>query len=99
MLNHIEYKGGNMTYKELLLQDMQNDQKQLEWAKSRLEYEKAHVKRTRLSLMWAKVRIYGYEVGYNEIHKKQSEWCDRLWNIYTDQINEALDKMKINTSN
>jgi hypothetical protein len=43
--------------------------------------------------MMAKVRIYGYETGYNKIHEKQDEWCDKIWHIYTEQINKALDKM------
>lgn len=89
-----------MTYKEQLLQDLQKHQKNieyakkhLEWAKANFEYEKVHVKRVKLSLIWTKLRIYGNEVGYNEIHKKQNEWCNRLWDILTEQIEIAHKKM------
>lgn len=89
-----------MTYKEQLLQDLQRHQKEiekakkhLEWAKACLEHEKAHVKRVRLSHMWTKVRIYGHDTHYNEISEKQNGWCDKLWNIYTEQIDKALEKM------
>jgi hypothetical protein len=89
-----------MTYKEELLQDVKNCQKNLEWAKKNLEWAKAnfeyetlHVKRVKLSLIWAELRIYGNEVGYNKIHKKQTEWCNRLWDILTEQIEIAHKKM------
>jgi hypothetical protein len=94
-----------MTYKEQLLQDLQEHQKRieitkknLEWAKANLEYEKAHIKRQRLSLMWVKVRIYSHDAGYNEISEKQNKWCDKIWNIYTEQIDKALEKMNEETA-
>lgn len=87
-------------YKEQLERDLLYYQKQferatcdLDWAKATLEHEIASAKRAKLSLIWAKLRIYGYDHDYNKIYKKQREWCDKLWDIYTEQMNKALDKM------
>ncbi len=87
-------------YKEQLEQDLLYYQKQfekatycLDWAKAYLEHETFCAKRAKLSLICTKLRIYGREVGYNEIHKKQTEWCNKIWDIYTKQIKIALEKM------
>jgi hypothetical protein len=88
-------------YKEQLEQNLLYYQEQLEkatcyldWAKANFEYETASAKRAKLSLIWAKLRMYGYEHNYNKIHEKQTEWCNRLWNIYNEQSKIALEKMK-----
>jgi hypothetical protein len=88
-------------YKEQLEQNLLYYRGQLEktmhyldWAKANFEYETASAKRAKLSLIWAKLRIYGYKHNYNKIHEKQTEWCNRLWDIYTEQSEIALKKMK-----
>jgi hypothetical protein len=87
-------------YKEQLEQNLLYYQEQLEkatcdfdWAKAYLEHETFSAKRSKLSLIWLKLRIYGNKVGYNEIHAKQTEWCNKLWDYYTEQIEIAFKKM------